>query len=137
MIVSAAFYSDTYYGEPIAQADYAKYESRAQDMILRLVNRTEAEVNAMSEAMQDAVKRAICAQMEYLSEYGMTVGTFGKTAGGFTVGKVSVQAGTTAASEAGARSMICPAVWAYLERTGLINPAVDTAPEPWLEGWWL
>ena len=83
------------------------------------------------------MKKAICAQIEYLNEYGTGVAVYGKEAGGgFTVGKVSVNNGSSTAA-AGAKSMIAPAVYVYLERTGLLNPSVDTMPEPWLWGWYL
>lgn len=137
MLVSETYYNGTYYGEPIEPTDHQRFEARAEDMILRLVHHTAEEVEAMPEATLNAVRMAICAQMEYLAEYGMTVGTFGKTAGGFTVGKVSVQGGSSAATDAGARSMYCAAVYSYLERTGLLNPSVATLAEPWPERWWI
>lgn len=136
-LVTLVYYKDTYYGETIAAADFPCYEARAEDLILGLIRKTAAEAAALPEATRTAVQKAICAEIEYLWEYGITVATFGKSGSGFTVGKVSVQDGSSQGAAAGPRSMIAPAVYVYLEQTGLLNPAVATAGEPpqvW--GWW-
>lgn len=137
-LVTQTFYTDTYYGETIAAADFPRYDARAEDMILGLIKKTEAQVLALPSDMLLLVRKAICAQIEYLYEYGLTVAVYGKEAGGgFTVGKVSVNNGSSTAAAAGARSMIAPAVSMYLEQTGLLYPGVPTAgmpPQAW--GWW-
>lgn len=138
-LVTQTFYTDTYYGETIAAADFPRYDARAEDMILGLIKKTEAQVLALPSDTLLLVRKAICAQIEYLYEYGLTVAVYGKEAGGgFTVGKVSVNNGSSTAAASGARSMIAPAVYVYLEQTGLLNPAVPTAgmpPQYW--GWWI
>lgn len=135
MIVSYGYYKDTYLGEAIAEESFPRLELRSEDFVLGLINKTADEVASFPDVTQTAIKKAICAQIEYLYEYGTGIAVEGKEAGGgFTVGKVSVNNGGSMVA-AGSRSMICAAVYAYLERTGLLNPAVDTAPEPWLWGW--
>ena len=131
MLVSYDFYTDTYYGEPVTADDFPRFEARAEDAILIMIHRTADEAAALPAAVLLAVQKAICAQIDYLFEYGMSVSVYGKEAGGgFTVGKVSVNNGSATAA-AGARSMIVPAAMAYLEQTGLLNPQVGTMPEPW------
>lgn len=137
MLVSYDFYTNTYYGEPVAADDFTRYEARAEDAILTIINKTADEAAALPAAVLLAVQKAICAQIDYLFEYGMGVSVYGKEAGGgFTVGKVSVNNGSSTGA-AGLKSMIVPAAYAYLERTGLLNPSVDTAAEPWpaTRGW--
>ena len=135
MIVSYEYYKDTYLGEAIAEESFPRLELRSEDFVLGLINKTADEVASFPDVTQTAIKKAICAQIEYLYEYGTGIAVEGKEAGGgFTVGKVSVNNGGSMVA-AGSRSMICAAVYAYLERTGLLNPAVDTAHEPWLWGW--
>lgn len=138
-LVTLEYYQDTFLGEPVAAADFPRFELRAQELILGLIRQTEGQVAELSEALQTAVKKAICAQVEYFQEYGIGVAVYGKEAGGgFTVGKVSVNNSGSTAAASGARSMIAPAVYVYLEQTGLLNPAVDTAgmpPQYW--GWWM
>ena len=109
-LVDYDFYTNTYMGEPITAEDFPRYEARAEDAILIVINKTADEAALLPEAVLSAVKKAICAQIEYLFEYGMGVSVYGKEAGGgFTVGKVSVNIGSAVVA-AGARSMIAPAV---------------------------
>ena len=138
MLVSYDYYKNTYYGEPVAADDFPRYEARAEDAILLYIKKTVDEAAVLPAAVLTAVQKAICAQIDYLFEYGMSVSVFGKEAGGgFTVGKVSVNNGSAIGAASGARSMIVPAAYAYLERTGLLNPQVDTGAEPWpaTRGW--
>lgn len=138
-LVTIEYYQGTFLGEPIAAVDFPRYELRAEELILGLIRSTEAKVATFNEELQTAVKKAICAQIEYFQEYGIGVAVYGKEAGGgFTVGKVSVNNGSSTAAASGARSMIAPAVYVYLEQTGLLNPAVPVAgmpPQYW--GWWI
>lgn len=136
-LVTYNYYTQTYMGEPVPQADFPRYDARAEELILGLINKTEAEVTKLSADLQTAVQKAICAQIEYFWEYGIGVAVYGKEAGGgFTTGRVSVNNGSSSGAASGARSMIAPAVYTYLERTGLLNPAVPVAgmpPQYW--GW--
>lgn len=136
-LVTYDFYTNTYYGEPVSTDDFPRYEARSEDAILIMINKTADEVGALPAPILLAVQKAICAQIDYLYEYGMGISVYGKEAGGgFTVGKVSVNNGS-ATGAAGVRSMIVPAAYAYLEQTGLLNPQVATGAEPWpaTRGW--
>lgn len=134
-VVSFEYYTDEYLGEAIADSEFPRLELRSEDLVLGIINKTADEVAALPAAIQTAIKKAICAEIEYLNEYGTGVAVYGKEAGGgFTVGKVSVNNGSASAGASGAKSMIAPAVYVYLERTGLLYPGVDTAAEPWLWG---
>lgn len=137
MLVSYDFYTNTYYGEPVSADDFPRYEARAEDAILIVIKKTADEAGALPAPVLLAVQKAICAQIDYLFEYGVSVSVFGKEAGGgFTVGKVSVNNGSSTGA-AGVKSMLAPAVYAYLEQTGLLNPQVNTMAEPWpaTRGW--
>lgn len=137
-LVSYTFYKDTYLGEPVSSDDFPRYEKRAELLVLSAIKHTAEQAAALPAAVLDAVMNAICAEIDYLYEYGVEVASYGKEAGGgFTTGKVTVRNESASHADAGARSMIAPAVWVYLEQTGLLNPQVATAPEPWpaLRGW--
>lgn len=137
-LVDARFYQGTFLGEPVAADDFPRYERRAEELILGLIHMNEAKAAALHPDLLTAVRKAICAQIEYFVEYGIGMAVYGKEAGGgFTVGKVSVNNGSGSAAASGARSMIAPAVYVYLEQTGLLDPAVPTMgmpPQAW--GWW-
>lgn len=139
-LVTDEYYTQTYLGEPVHEMDFPRYEARAEDLILGLINKSAADILAItSQSVQEAVKKAICCQIEYFFEYGLNVAVAGREGGGgFTVGKVSVNNGSSSAAASGSRSMIAPGVYVYLERTGLLYPGVPTVgtpPQVW--GWWM
>ena len=135
-LVDYSYFKYEYLGGSVPNNDFARYEKRAEEMILGLIRKTANEVQELSEDLQTKVKTAICYQIDYLWDGGIETAVSGRAYTGFTVGKVSVQAGA-GAGLSGAKSMICPAVYALLETTGLLNPAVDTGAEPWpaTRGW--
>ena len=137
-IVTYAYYTSTYLGETIAQEDFPKYEKRAERIIDQITHgrATEESFAALPLFQQNAVKEAICAQIDYFELYGLDVAISGKTADGWTVGKVRVDGGKSASASVGARSMVSPSAFAALEQTGLLNPQVPTLGEPSILPWW-
>jgi hypothetical protein len=131
-IVTLEYYNETYIGETIAEADFPRAEARAERIIAQITHgRATAETFAALPAFQQAaVKEAICAQIEYYALYGVEVSISGKTADGWTVGKVRVDGGSSAAARTGAPTMVSPSAIAALEQTGLLNPHVATVGDP-------
>ena len=136
-LVDYSYYRYEYLGEPVPSADFARYDKRAEGIVLGLIRKNAAEVELLSEDLQEKVKDAVCSEIDYLFEYGVGTATYGKAATSFTVGKVTVQSGASAGKVTAAQSMICPAVYALLETTGLLYPGVPTGAEPWpaTRGW--
>lgn len=130
-IVSYEYYTNTYLGEPVSEADFPRYDLRAESVIKSITKGQTDGFASMPASMQEAVQNAICAQIEYFSICGTDIAITGKQSGGFTVGKVSIS--DSAGVKAGASAMVCPAAIAYLEQTGLLNPAVATIDKPF---WW-
>ena len=124
-IVNYEYYTNTFFGETIANSDFDRYEARAQDSILLLCKGrvTEGDFEQLPSSLQEAVKKAICAQMEYFSLYGLDVANTGVNNGGFTVGKVRIDGGSAKASGM-SKTFISPLAISYLEQTGLLNPSV-------------
>ena len=129
-IVTLEYYNETYIGEAIAEADFPRAEARAERLISQITHGRAANYAALPAFQQAAVKEAICAQIEYYSLYGVEVSISGKTADGWTVGKVRVDGGSSAAARTGAPTMVSPSAIAALEQTGLLNPHVATVGEP-------
>lgn len=132
--ITYAFYTNTYLGEPIGEADFPRALARAQRAV-NLVTRGRAADPALPAHLAAAVTDAICAQIEYYALNGVDVSIGGMTADGWTVGKVSVSGGSGGKAATGAASMICPAAIATLEQTGILNPQVETLGEP-PKVWW-
>ena len=137
-IVTYDYYINTYMGETIAQTEFPRMEARAERIINQITHGRAANYATLPTFQQDAITEAICAQLEYYAVDGIEISISGKTADGWTVGKVRVDAGKSA-SATGAASMVCPSAIAALEQTGLLNPQVATLGEPpqapWPWGW--
>lgn len=130
-IVSYDYYYEIYMGEAVAEKDFPPMAKKAERLIKQITHgrATEEKFAALPAFQQEAVIDAICAQIEYYALYGVDVSIGGRTADGFTVGKVRVDAGKQGTAT-GAASMVCPSAIAALEQTGLLNPQVQTVGEP-------
>ena len=126
--VSYEFFKATYVGDPsVTETDFPRLEARAEDAVNALIR-----FRAVPAQWEKQYQKAICAQVEYYAIYGIEAASAGLMGNSFTVGKVSVTGGGAAARSGGA-SMIAPQAVAYLEQTGLLNPAVPVAGA---RGWW-
>lgn len=133
-IVDYSYYSEIYFGETIAESDFPKYEARAQRVINQITHGRAAYFATLPAFQQEAIKTAICAQIEYYTLVGVDVSVSGETSSGWTVGKVKVD-GSGKGGTSGGPSMVCAAAIAALEQTGLMNPQVATIGDPPLMPW--
>ena len=137
-IVSFEYYSNVWLGEPIAENEFPRAEAKAERAVNQITFGRSADFAGLPAYQQEAVKGAICAQVEYYALMGTDVSVNGDTGGaGWTVGKVHVNGGSGAAgSRTGAQSMLCTAAISLLEQSGLMNPQAALvgelyAPQPW------
>ena len=72
MYVDEAYYKDTFHGEPVDSAAFPALCDRAGELIeeLTLYRLTPETFPSMPETVQDLVKKAVCAQIEYLDANG-------------------------------------------------------------------
>lgn len=126
------YYTNNYLGDDVSQTDFPRYEKRAEELIDSITRYRVAEMGltAFPARIQGLIQKAVCAQINYYVEYGLVVALAGQDSGGFTVGKVTVHGGGSG-SASGAYTMACPEAMAFLEQTGLLDPAV-----PVFDGWW-
>lgn len=70
--IDEAFYNDTFKGEPVDTADFPSLSMRAEEIVeeMTMYRLTPTSFLAMPEDMQSRVKRAVCAQIEYLEANG-------------------------------------------------------------------
>ena len=130
-VVDYTFYSTVYGGTDATAQTFPALCARASDIIGAVTHWVDdAKILTLHQTIQTLYKKAVCAQVDFLSINGMD--SLNETAtGGFTVGKVTVQG--KAANQCGGKMSenISPMAVAYLEQTGLMNPQVPT-----FEGWW-
>ena len=130
-VVDYEFYSTIYGGTDADQTSFPALCARASDIIGAVTHWVDAETIATLPALhQTLYKKAICAQVDFLSING--IDSVNETASaGYTVGKVTVH-GKASSTTGGAMSeSISPLAVTYLEQTGLMNPQVPT-----FHGWW-
>lgn len=129
-IVDYTFYSTVYMGTDVDQTSFPALCARACDIIGAVTHWVDDATILKLPALHILLyKKAVCAQIDFLSLNGMDC--LNETAsGGFTVGKVTVH-GKTSANGGKLTESISPLAIGYLEQTGLINPQV-----PCFEGWW-
>nr|DAZ09741.1 MAG TPA: Head Tail Connector Protein [Caudoviricetes sp.] len=70
--VDREYYVGTFKGEPVDDADFSSLCMRAEELIeeMTMYRITPTTVLAMPEAVQERVKMAVCAQIEYLDANG-------------------------------------------------------------------
>lgn len=139
MIVTLQYYRFTYHGAPVADAEFPRLEAAAARAVAQMTHGRAAEdsIAVLPAPLQNAVKTAVCAQIEYYTVLGASVAVTGDAGGGgWTVGKVHVNGG--AGQRSGAEALLCPAAVAALEQTGLLYPGVAAidAPGPLLPWGW-
>jgi hypothetical protein len=139
-IVCYEYYIATYMGETVDEKDFPRMEAKAERLIKQITHGRAANIAALPAFQQEAIKEAICAQVEYYALMGTDVSVNGDSGGnGWSIGEMHINGTSTASSKAtGASTMVCAAAIAALEQSGLMNPQVPTLGEPPLNPWgWL
>lgn len=124
-IVDYAYYTGTYMGTEANEASFPALNAHASRVIGAMTRWKvdETNISELPPLVQTLYKLAICSQVDFLSINGIESLSAGSGVG-FSVGKVRVD-GTSRAATGGALSAsVSPAAVAYLEQTGLLNPAV-------------
>ncbi len=115
MYVTEDYYLNVYKGEPVDAFD--ALQLRAAEIVeeMTMYRLTELTYEAMPECVQTAVKKAICAQMEYLDSNGGPDLDNGAALASASLGKFSY----TMASE-GKPGIYAPRALRLLAPTGLL-----------------
>ena len=70
--VDKEYYENTFHGEPVSEADFPALLARASEQVeeLTLYQLTPTSFLVMPVAVQERIKKAVCAQIEYLDANG-------------------------------------------------------------------
>lgn len=119
--IDETFYNNTFHGEPVDSADFPSLSMRAGEIVeeMTMYRLTPATFLAMTEVTQDRVRKAVCAQVEYLEANGgsdMDNGSDLQSAGlgKFNYSKSAGAGGSTK------QSLYAPRASRYLLPTGLL-----------------
>ena len=131
-VVDFAFYSSVYGGTDADVQTFPALCARASDVIGAVTHWKvdETTISKLPAMVQLLYKKAVCAQIDFLSINGMDSLNETETAG-WTVGKVTIHGKNSTTAGGKMSESISPLAIMYLETTGLMNPQVPT-----LEGWW-
>ena len=131
-VVDFTFYSTVYGGTDADSQTFPALCARASDVIGAVTHWKvdETTISNLHIMVQQLYKKAVCAQVDFLSINGIDSLNETETAG-WTVGKVTIHGKTSNTAGGKMQESISPVAIMYLEQTGLMNPQVPT-----LEGWW-
>lgn len=119
--VDNKYYADTFKGEPVDDADFPSLCMRAEKLIeeMTMYRITPTTVLAMPEAVQERVKMAVCAQIEYLDANGGSDMDNGADLQSVGLGRFNYtkSSGTNGSAE---QSMYAPRAIRLLAPTGLL-----------------
>lgn len=118
--VDETYYNDTFHGEPVDSTDFPSLCERAGELIeeLTLYRLTPITFLAMPENVQNLVKKAVCAQIEYLDANGGADLDNGGGIQSATLGKFSYS-GSAGANGSTEQSRFSPRAERILWPTGL------------------
>ena len=130
-IVDFTYYKDTYKGTEADTTSFPALNAHACRVIGAMTRWQvdESNFDQLPPFIQNLYRLAICSQVDFLAINGVDSISGGADIG-FSVGKVRVD-GQQKTSAGGAMSAnVSPAAIAYLEQTGLMNPAVPVYGGP-------
>jgi hypothetical protein len=131
-IVDWTYYTEVYMGTEATETEFPAIEARAEDVVGAMTRWTVTAdtIASLPAFTRTLVKKAICAQIDFLAVNGLD--SVSTTSGvGFTVGKVSVnnKSGEELVHKGTFANSIAPLAQVYLEQTGLMNPQVNVIPD--------
>lgn len=70
--VTQQYYNDTFHGEPVDEADFLSLLARAEEIVeeLCMYRISESNLDKYSTDTQERIRKAVCAQIEYLDANG-------------------------------------------------------------------
>lgn len=117
--VDQDFYIGNFHGESVSDADFPSLLGRAEEIVeeMTMYRLTPITFPAMSKDVQERVKKAVCAQVEYLDANGGSDMDMGVSMQSASLGKFSYSAGVV---DGNAQSLYAPRAQRLLAPTGLL-----------------
>ena len=116
--IDEGYYNDKFLGEPVDSADFPSLLLRAEEIVeeMTMYKLTPMTFLAMPHDVQDRVKRAVCAQIEYLDANGCSDMDNGADLQSAGLGKFNYSKTGTDSSQ----SIYAPRAYRILLPTGLL-----------------
>lgn len=117
-LVDIAYYTDVYKGAEVYD-DLGVLLDRASDMVRQSTLCPLDNLSRLPTFVQENVKKAVCAQVEYINANGGLDWINSSGASSVTIGKFSMSSGSSGGNGS-AKQIISPNMLAYLEQAGLL-----------------
>lgn len=120
--VTQEYYSGTFKGESVDDADFPGLLERASEIVeeMTLYRLTAITFEAMSEDVQDRVRKAVCAQIEYLNANGGSELDNSTGLQSASLGKFSYTSAGSSSESASGQTIYAPRAQRILMPTGLL-----------------
>ena len=117
-LVDIAYYTDVYKGAEVYD-DLGVLLDRASDMVRQSTLCPLDNLSRFPTFVQENVKKAVCAQVEYINANGGLDWINSSGTSSVTIGKFSMSGGSSGGNSS-AKQIISPNMLAYLEQAGLL-----------------
>ena len=109
--------------------DFPQFDKAAENIIDLEIQYQIDDLTTLPSKIQSLVKKAVAAQIDYLSVYGLDVVYSGSRPQGFRVGEVSVTNSSSTTKET-KFSVLSPIAESILELTGLLSRHAHVVSDP-------
>ncbi len=124
--ITQDYYNSTFHGEPVDDTDFPSLLERASEIVeeMTMYRITESDLDKYGTDMQERVRKAICAQIEYLDANGGSEMDNGSDLQSAGLGKFNYTkySGVTGSTE---QSIYAPRAQRILAPTGLLYRGGD------------
>lgn len=121
--VNLDYYEDDYEGSSVEESNFSRFAKRASDVIDAMTDYKirEAGMDKYAEHVQELIKKATCAQIEYYQIEGIETDTTGNSRSGrsLSIGDFSYSNQNNSGGRQSKR--VAPNTLMYLEGTGLLR----------------
>lgn len=118
--VTQQYYNETFHGEPVDETDFPSLLVRAEEIVeeLCMYRISESNLDKYSTDTQERIRKAVCAQIEYLDANGGSEMDNGSDLQSAGLGKFNYSKATSAGGET--QSIYAPRAQRLLVPTGLL-----------------
>ena len=123
-LANAEYYNEVYRGVQVVDNLDVLLE-RASDIVRQQCCRELNNLETLPLCLQEYVRKAVCAQVEYIDLNGGLEWLNTSNASSFSIGKFSLSGGSSASNSSAGRAIVSNISLAYLEQAGLLYRGVN------------
>lgn len=120
--VDKTYYDETYEGELLTDVEFKKFNKRSQDIIDSLTSYKIPQIgfDNLKTNIQDLIKKAVCAQIEYFKVEGIESNINGVSSSSQSVSISGFNYSSSQSSSSRQTNRVSPNTLMYLDATGIL-----------------